>query len=387
MSTNDQRAATDAHAVQRIELGAAQRIVVKVGSAMLTDPENGLATAKIAEYCAQLHGLKEAGREVVLVSSGAVAEGCKRLGWSQRPDTVHQLQAAAAVGQMGLAQAYEAALSSHGRATAMVMLTHDDLADRERYLNARATLAQLLELGVVPVINENDTVATDEIRFGDNDTLAALVANLLAADLLIILTDVDGLMDADPREEPRAQRIASARAADTALDASVGTGMGMLGRGGMVTKLRAARLAARSGAHTIIASGNAEQIITRACAGDDVGSLLVADMTPMTARKRWIAGQLRARGDLVIDNGAAAAIRERGVSLLAVGVRRVTGRFNRGEVVRLVDVDGAVIAQGLSNYSSEDIGKLVGVKSEDFAQHITYVGEPELVHRDNLVLV
>jgi glutamate 5-kinase len=326
------------------------------------------------------------GIEVVLVSSGAVAAGCQKLGWRSRPEAVHELQAAAAVGQMGLAQAYETALSAHDCNTAMIVLTHDDLADRERYLNARATLGQLLKLGVVPVINENDTVATDEIRFGDNDTLAALVTNLLAADVLIIMTDVNGLMDKDPRLHTGAQRIALAQAADPALDAAATAGAGELGRGGMHTKLRAARLAARSGANTVIVSGHEPGILQQVLDGADVGSLLTAELNVMTARKRWIAGQLRAKGDVVLDPGAARAIREQGVSLLAVGVTAVKGRFQRGEMVRLVDEQGRVVAQGLTNYSSADMTKLVGVRSEAFAEHIDYVAEPELVHRDNLVV-
>lgn len=364
-----------------------RRVVVKVGSALLADREIGLALDRIADYGLQISKLKQASIEVVLVSSGAVAAGCQKLGWSSRPEVVHELQAAAAVGQMGLVQAYESALSAHSCVTAMVVLTHDDLADRERYLNARATLGQLLKLGVVPVINENDTVATEEIRFGDNDTLAALVTNLLAADLLIILTDVDGLMDKDPRLHADAQRIDQARAEEPGLDAIVTAGTGEMGRGGMVTKLAASRLAARSGANTIIVSGHLEDVLPRVIAGEDVGTLLTTELTPMKARKRWIAGQLRAKGDLVLDAGASQAIKERGVSLLAVGVKSVHGNFHRGEMVRLLDEQGAVVAQGLTNYSSEEIGKLAGVRSENFPQHIDFAGEPELVHRDNLVVM
>lgn len=364
-----------------------RRVVVKVGSALLADREIGLALDRIADYGLQISKLKQASIEVVLVSSGAVAAGCQKLGWSSRPEVVHELQAAAAVGQMGLVQAYESALSAHSCVTAMVVLTHDDLADRERYLNARATLGQLLKLGVVPVINENDTVATEEIRFGDNDTLAALVTNLLAADLLIILTDVDGLMDKDPRLHADAQRIDQARAEEPGLDAIVTAGTGEMGRGGMVTKLAASRLAARSGANTIIVSGHLEDVLPRVIAGEDVGTLLTTELTPMKARKRWIAGQLRAKGDLVLDAGASKAIKERGVSLLAVGVKSVRGNFHRGEMVRLLDEQGAVVAQGLTNYSSEEIGKLAGVRSENFPQHIDFAAEPELVHRDNLVVI
>jgi glutamate 5-kinase len=382
------------HALTRVK-----RVVVKVGSALLTtsgvqsadtqsqtNQNTGLALDKIADYSAQISQLYASGIEVVLVSSGAIAAGCQRLGWRVRPQAVYQLQAAAAVGQMGLAQAYETALKAHGRAAAMIVLTHDDLVDRERYLNARATLQELLALGVLPVINENDTVVTDEIRFGDNDTLAALVTNLLAADLLVILTDVDGLMDRDPRVDSAAKRISQAAADDVALDRMATAGAGVMGRGGMVTKLRASRLAARSGAHTVIAGGHGSNVLQRVLSGDDIGTLLTAELTPMTARKRWIAGQLRAKGDLLLDAGAVRAIKEQGVSLLAVGVTGVRGRFQRGEMVRLVDESGLVIAQGLTNYASDDARKLVGIRSESFAEYIDYVGEPELVHRDNLVV-
>ena len=374
-------------AATRQVLDQCKRVVVKVGSSLLTGPDNGLEVAKIDAYATQIAQLAAAGHQVTLVSSGAVAAGCLRLGWNQRPQQVHLLQAAAAVGQMGLVQSYESTLRNYGCGTAMIMLTHDDLADRERYLNARATLNELLSLGIVPVINENDTVATDEIRFGDNDTLAALVTNLIEADLLIILTDVEGLMDADPRANPQAQRVTVAGSMDPALAALAGDSIGALGRGGMVTKLRAARLAARSGAHSIIASGDVENILTRLLAQEDMGTLLVAGMTPMTARKRWIAGQLRAKGDLVIDAGAAAALRQQGVSLLAVGVVEVRGEFVRGDVVRCVTAQGETIAQGLVNYSSIETGLLRGLSSEAFAAAISYVAEPELMHRDNLVLL
>lgn len=374
-------------AATRQVLDQCKRVVVKVGSSLLTGPDNGLEVAKIDAYATQIAQLAAAGHQVTLVSSGAVAAGCLRLGWNQRPQQVHLLQAAASVGQMGLVQSYESTLRNYGCGTAMIMLTHDDLADRERYLNARATLNELLSLGIVPVINENDTVATDEIRFGDNDTLAALVTNLIEADLLIILTDVEGLMDADPRANPQAQRVTVAGSMDPALAALAGDSIGALGRGGMVTKLRAARLAARSGAHSIIASGDVENILTRLLAQEDMGTLLVAGMTPMTARKRWIAGQLRAKGDLVIDAGAAAALQQQGVSLLAVGVVEVRGEFVRGDVVRCVTAQGETIAQGLVNYSSIETGLLRGLSSEAFAAAISYVAEPELMHRDNLVLL
>ena len=368
-------------------LASAKRVVVKIGSSLLTSQAAGIEHEKINSYCAQISGLVASGKEVVLVSSGAVAEGCKRLGWSQRPTLIHQLQAAAAVGQMGLVQAYEDALSNFSCGTAIVMLTHDDLADRQRYLNARGTLNTLVSMGVVPVINENDTVATDEIRFGDNDTLAALVANLLEADLLIILTDVEGLLDADPRVNPDAQRIATAVATDPSLDALPSGGAGTLGRGGMVTKIRAGRLAARSGADTVIASGHNADVLTRVLTGEDIGTLLTAEISPLKARKRWIAGHLRAKGTLSVDTGAVSALRDRGVSLLAAGIIRVQGDFLRGDVVRCLSEQGTLIAQGLSNYSSAEIQKIKGLNSEAFAQVIEHVVEPEVVHRDNLVLL
>lgn len=368
-------------------INSAQRIVIKVGSSLLTDLEQGIALEKIRAYSAQIATLVAQGKEVVLVSSGAVAEGCARLGWSTRPEAIHLLQAAAAVGQMGLVQAYERALADYDCPAAMIMLTHDDLANRQRYLNARATISQLLKLGVVPVINENDTVATEEIRFGDNDTLAAMVTNLLAADLLIILTDVDGLMSADPRVDAHATRIDQASAHAGHLDNLPGSEAGALGRGGMVTKLRAARLAASSGAHTIIASGLQDGVLTRIAKGEDLGTLLTAELSPLTARKRWIADQLKAQGELVVDAGAAQALIDAGVSLLAVGVVAVNGQFERGAVVSICDGSGRTIAQGLSNYASSDIAKLKGVKSEEFADHLDSVGEPELVHRDNLVVL
>ena len=368
-------------------LASAKRVVVKIGSSLLTSQAAGIEHEKINSYCAQISGLVASGKEVVLVSSGAVAEGCKRLGWSQRPTLIHQLQAAAAVGQMGLVQAYEDALSNFSCGTAIVMLTHDDLADRQRYLNARGTLNTLVSMGVVPVINENDTVATDEIRFGDNDTLAALVANLLEADLLIILTDVEGLLDADPRVNPDAQRIATAVATDPSLDALPSGGAGTLGRGGMVTKIRAGRLAARSGADTVIASGHNVDVLTRVLTGEDIGTLLTAEISPLKARKRWIAGHLRAKGTLSVDTGAVSALRDRGVSLLAAGIIRVQGDFLRGDVVRCLSEQGTLIAQGLSNYSSAEIEKIKGLNSEAFAQVIEHVVEPEVVHRDNLALL
>ncbi|MCY4563035.1 MAG: glutamate 5-kinase [Gammaproteobacteria bacterium] len=370
----------------RRKVADAKRIVIKIGSSLLTDPASGLAHAEIDRWCNQLVELSAAGRQPLIVSSGAVAEGVARLGWPGRPADLPRLQAAAAVGQMGLVQAYESAFARRGRHTAMVLLTHEDLADRRRYLNARSTLTHLLDLGVIPVINENDSVATEEIRFGDNDTLAALVASLLAADVVIVLTDVDGLYERDPRTNPGAGRLGYAEATDPGLDALAGEG-GSLGRGGMVTKIRAARTAARSGAHTVIANGRKEGVLTRILAGETEGTLLAATVLPLVARKRWIAGQLKPKGELVVDAGAAAAMRERGVSLLPVGVVAVHGKFVRGDLVRCVTESGEAVAQGLVNYSSGEAGRLAGAGTDEMAGILDYVEEPELMHRDNLVIV
>lgn len=374
-------------AVSRADLDRAQRIVIKVGSSLLTSLETGLEREKIQDYCAEIAQLMSLGKDVILVSSGSIAEGCMRLGWSSRPVEVHRLQAAAAVGQIGLMQAYEHALKSLGCGSAMIMLTHEDLADRQRYLNARATLKTLTDVSVVPIINENDTVATDEIRFGDNDTLAALVANLVEADVLVILTDVPGLLSADPRVDPKAERIEAAPATDESLAGLAGEGAGALGRGGMVTKIRAARLAARSGAHTVIASGREERVLTRLMSGENLGTLLYAEVSPMAARKRWIAGQLRAKGDIVIDAGAVKALQQRGVSLLAVGIVQCRGSFSRGDVVRCVDQDGTVIAQGLSNYAAVEVDAIKGLASDEYTGVIGFAAEAEVLHRDNLVLI
>lgn len=364
-----------------------QRVVVKIGSAQVTEPGLGLAHQRISAWCAQIDALMRQGIEVLLVSSGAVAEGCHRLGLAQRPSAMAELQAAAAVGQMGLIQAYETAFAKHERHPALILLTGEDLSDRQRYLNARAALQALWKLGVVPVINENDTVATDEIRFGDNDTLAALVTNLVQADALIILTDQGGLHTGDPRQQADAQLINFAQASDPSLDAYVATGVGGFGRGGMLTKLRAARLAARAGAHTFIANGSEVDVLPRLMAGAELGTMLGASEAPLDARKRWIADQLQACGDVTLDVGAAAALAKRGVSLLSVGVTAVSGDFDRGDLVRLLDSSGRPLGQGLVNYSSVDARQLIGIASSAIEAKLGYRNEDELVHCDNLVLL
>ncbi|TRX76122.1 glutamate 5-kinase [Pseudomonas mangiferae] len=371
----------------RDKVSGARRWVVKIGSALLTADGRGLDRASMAVWVEQMVALREAGIELVLVSSGAVAAGMSRLGWASRPKAMHALQAAAAVGQMGLVQAWESSFGEHGRHTAQVLLTHDDLSDRKRYLNARSTLRALVELGAIPVINENDTVVTDEIRFGDNDTLAALVANLVEADLLVILTDRDGMFDADPRSNPDAQLIFEARADDPALDAVAGGTGGALGRGGMQTKLRAARLAARSGAHTVIVGGRIERVLDRLRQGERLGTLLAPERGLLAARKQWLAGHLQTRGTLVLDHGAVKALVEDRKSLLPVGVRDVQGAFRRGEMVVCVAEDGREVARGLANYSAVEAQKIVGQPSDAIERLLGYVSEPELVHRDNLVLV
>lgn len=371
----------------RDKVTGAQRWVVKIGSALLTADGRGLDRGAMAVWVEQMVALRRAGVELVLVSSGAVAAGMSRLGWTSRPSAIHELQAAAAVGQMGLVQAWESSFGEHGLHTAQVLLTHEDLSDRKRYLNARTTLRTLVELGAIPVINENDTVATDEIRFGDNDTLAALVANLVEADLLVILTDRDGMFDADPRNNPDAQLIFEARADDPALDAVAGGTGGALGRGGMQTKLRAARLAARSGAYTMIVGGRIERVLDRLKAGERLGTLLSPERGLLAARKQWLAGHLQMRGTLTLDAGAVKALTVDGKSLLPVGVRAVEGSFRRGEMVACVGPDGQEVARGLANYSASEAQKIVGLPTDRIEAVLGYIDEPELVHRDNLVLV
>lgn len=370
----------------RDKVAGARRWVVKIGSALLTADGRGLDQGSMGVWVRQMIGLQDAGVELVLVSSGAVAAGMSRLGWSARPKAVHELQAAAAVGQMELVQAWESSFAAHGRHTAQILLTHDDLSDRKRYLNARSTLRTLIELGVVPVINENDTVVTDEIRFGDNDTLAALVANLVEADLLVILTDRDGMFDADPRHNPDALLISEARADDPQLDAVAGGSGGALGRGGMQTKLRAARLAARSGAHTVIAGGRIEQVLARLRAGERIGTLLAPEQCRHAARKQWLAGHLQMRGTLVLDAGAVKALHQ-GRSLLPVGVTAVEGSFRRGEMVLCQGPDGREVARGLANYSALEAQRILGHASDEIERLLGYVDEPELVHRDNMILL
>ena len=369
-----------------IDADAVRNWVVKVGSALLTDHGTGISADALDEWCRQIAALGTAGKRVVLVSSGAVAEGCRRLGFDVRPRTIHELQAAAAVGQSGLIEAYEQAFRRYERRIALVLLTHDDLADRERYLNARTTLNTLLDLGVVPIVNENDSVATDEIKLGDNDTLAGMVTSLLSADLLVLLTDREGFHEADPRTSPDATVVREAPAADRRLDAMAGAIAGSLGRGGMVTKLAAARSAARSGAHTVIAHGRSPDVLLRLARGERVGTLLTADLAPLDARKRWIAEQLRAKGELCVDAGASQAIIHRGVSLLPAGLTDATGAFRRGDMVRVLDPDGVEIAKGLANYDAVETRKLIGRKSGDIEAVLGYVDEPEVVHRDNLVV-
>tara|TARA_R110001592_G_scaffold363300_1_gene683467 strand:+ start:49608 stop:50747 length:1140 start_codon:yes stop_codon:yes gene_type:complete len=376
----EQDKVSDRHKVKN-----AKRWVIKIGSALLTADGRGLDREAIAGWVGQVAALLEQGIEVVMVSSGAVAEGMSRLGWSQRPSSIHGLQAAAAVGQMGLVQAYEFQFQQYERHTAQVLLDHDDISNRERYLNARNTLQTLLELGVVPIINENDTVVTDQIRFGDNDTLAAMVANLIDADLLVILTDQDGLFDADPRNNPKAQLISQGNAGDPALDLLAGGG-GSLGRGGMITKLKAAKLAARSGANTIIVGGRLDHSILRLFEGEILGTLLVAEKEPIAARKQWLAGRLQACGSLVLDPGAVRVLKDQGKSLLPVGVRSVGGDFHRGDMVRCVDESGAEVGRGLVNYSASESRQIIGKSSSRITEILGYCDDKELIHRDNLVL-
>jgi glutamate 5-kinase len=370
----------------RQELASAKRIVVKIGSALLTDDGKGLARESIQDWVAQIARLTQQGVEVVLVSSGSVAEGMVRLGLQSRPEELHVLQAAAAVGQTGLVNAYEQYFRDHDLATAQILLTHDDLSDRKRYLNARSTILTLLQMGAVPIINENDTVVTDEIRFGDNDTLGALVANLVEADALIILTDQDGMFDSDPRKHSDAKLLNVVAASDQSLDAMAGGRSGSLGRGGMLTKLRAARLAARSGARTVVVGGKSENVLGRLLDSEHLGTLFQPDTSPQLARKQWLAGHLQTKGVVILDSGAVKALRAGGNSLLPIGVVSVSGAFRRGEMVRCVDEAGVELARGLANYNAEDASKIVKTPSSRIKEKLGFCHEPELIHCDNLVL-
>jgi glutamate 5-kinase len=370
----------------RKALARTHRWVIKIGSALATNNGQGLRLDSIDVWAAQAAQLCRGGYEIVLVTSGSVAEGVVRLGWKARPHTLHELQAAAAVGQMGLVQAYEGYFQKQGLHTAQILLTREDLSHRQRYLNARSTFRTVLSLGVVPLVNENDTVATDEIRFGDNDTLAGRVANLIEAGLLVILTDQEGFFERDPRKDPTAKLVTKARAGDPSLEVMAGGG-GVWGRGGMQTKLKAAALAARSGTATIIASGQAPEVLVRIAQGEQLGTLLTPAQGPLTARKQWLAGGIRPRGKLMLDEGAVRALREAGCSLLPVGITAVEGEFTRGELVICVDPSGTEIARGLVNYSADETRRIMRQRSYRIEALLGYIDESELIHRDNLVVI
>lgn len=368
-------------------LTGCRRIVVKVGSSLVTNQGAGLDLDALGNWARQIAALNGSGHEVVLVSSGAIAEGMQRLGWNTRPSSIHELQAAAAVGQMGLVQAYESCFRKHDLHAAQVLLTHADLADRERYLNARATLTTLLNLRVIPIINENDTVVTDEIKFGDNDTLGALVTNLIDADALVILTDQSGLYTADPRKNPDATLVSFATAGDAELEGMAGGAGSSIGRGGMLTKILAAKRAAHSGAHTVIASGHEPDVLLRLFQGVAIGTLLTAPPLTLAARKQWLAGHLQVAGRIVLDDGAIRALRSEGKSLLPIGVKQVIGKFNRGAVVACVSEKGDDIARGLINYNSDEARRIAGHASQKIESLLGYGGDTEIIHRDNLVLL
>jgi len=368
-------------------IASASRLVAKVGSSLVTNDGQGIDREAVAQWASQIAALRAQGKQVVLVSSGAIAEGMARLGWAKRPTLMHELQAAAAVGQMGLAQAYEVAFAKHNLRTAQILLTHEDLANRQRYLNARSTLFALLRLGVVPIVNENDTVATEEIALGDNDTLGALVTNLIEADALIILTDQRGLYDSDPRKNPDALFVSHGLAGDTLLETMAGSTGGGLGKGGMLTKILAAKRAARSGAHTVIASGREPDVLVRLAQGECLGSELRAELPVLSARKQWMADHLRLRGKLVLDAGAVKALVLEGKSLLPVGVQAVEGEFEPGDVVACVDSAGKERARGLVNYSSADTRRIMGQPSAQIADILGVMPESELMHRDNLIIL
>ena len=364
-----------------------KRLVVKVGSSLVTNEGRGLDQAAVAQWAAQIAALHTQGKQVVLVSSGAIAEGMARLGWARRPNTMHELQAAAAVGQMGLVQAYEVAFAGHGLRTAQILLTHEDLSDRRRYLNARSTLYTLLDLGVVPIVNENDTVVTDEIRLGDNDTLGALVTNLIEAEALVILTDQSGLYSADPRKDPAAELIASAQAGDPALEAMAGGAGSGIGTGGMLTKVLAARRAANSGGSTVIASGREPNVLLRLAQGERIGTELRALLPVRSARQRWLVNQLRLRGRVMLDKGAVQALTQGHKSLLPIGVIAVEGEFERGDVVACIDENGVECGRGLINYSANDARRIMRQPSSRIADILGSMSDTELIHRDNMVFL
>ena len=367
-------------------LQRARRIVVKVGSSLVTNEGRGVDADAVGNWCRQMALLTAQGREVVMVSSGAIAEGMKRLGWAVRPREIHELQAAAAVGQMGLAQIYESKLREHGMGSAQVLLTHADLADRERYLNARSTLLTLLSHRVVPVINENDTVVNDEIKFGDNDTLGALVANLVDADALVILTDQRGLYSADPRKDPNARFIDEARAGAPELEVMAGGAGSSIARGGMITKILAAKRAAGSGASTVIAYGREPDVLVRLAAGEAIGTALIASTQKLAARKQWMANHLQLRGSVLVDNGAARKVCDEGKSLLPIGMTEVQGEFHRGDVIAVRSLDGVELARGLANYGSSEARLIARRPSSEFEKLLGFTAEPEMIHRDNMVL-
>jgi glutamate 5-kinase len=367
-------------------LAQAKRVVVKVGSSLVTNEGKGLDAAAIDRWAEQIAALRGMGKDVVMVSSGAIAEGMKRLGWAKRPTSINELQAAAAVGQMGLAQVYESCFKQHDMPTAQVLLTHEDLADRKRYLNARSTLLTLLSHSVVPIINENDTVTTDEIKVGDNDTLGALVANLIDADVLVILTDQEGLYTADPRKDALAQFLSAVRAGDTALEGMAGGAGSSIGKGGMITKVLAAKRAASRGAHTIVASGRRAQVLQALAKGEAIGTQFLAQTQPLAARKQWLQDHLQLKGSVSLDAGAVKALLQGGKSLLPIGVAHVQGEFQRGEAVAILSPDGTEIARGLMNYASGEARLIAGRPSSDIENILGFVEEAELIHRDNLVL-
>ncbi|NYT63909.1 glutamate 5-kinase [Alcaligenaceae bacterium] len=376
-----------ATSVTQSAIAQAKRLVVKVGSSLVTNEGKGIDTAAVSQWAEQIASLHAQGKQMVLVSSGAIAEGMARLGWPRRPNAMHELQAAAAVGQMGLIQAYEVAFAKHGIRTAQILLTHEDLADRRRYLNARSTLYTLLGLGVVPIVNENDTVVTDEIRLGDNDTLGALVTNLIEAEALIILTDQSGLYSADPRQNPDAEFIQLGQAGDPALEAMAGGSGSSIGTGGMLTKVLAAKRAANSGGHTVIASGREANVLLRLAQGEQIGTELRAILPVRSARQRWLANHLRLRGRITLDNGAVQALTQGHKSLLAIGVCAVEGEFERGDVVACVDLHGVECGRGLINYSSSDTRRIMRQPSSRIAEILGHMSDSELMHRDNMVFV
>jgi len=373
--------------IRKKTLGKTRRIVVKVGSSILASVEKGLHREVFSHLAKEISDIKRKGYEIVLVSSGAIAAGMEKLGYRARPQSITQKQATAAVGQGRLMKIYEDHFSRYQQIVAQILLTHDDLSHRRRFLNARNTLLALLGLGIIPIINENDTVVVDEIKFGDNDNLSALIANLIEADLLVILTDMEGLCDADPRYHPQAHCISLVEDIDMDIGARIGDAGGPWNVGGMISKIQAARKASRSGIPTVIACGTKEGVLHQILRGKEIGTLILPKEEALSSRKRWIAFNLKPKGDVVVDEGAKRAIVQKGKSLLPSGIVRIRGAFDRGDPVSCLGPKGKEFARGLVNYSAAELEKIKGLRTDHIERALGYKYSDEIIHRDDLVVL